>query len=219
MNPVNHESTDLTQDPVDTEFAERKIDSYYTEIKGKSNSEEMEIQNIEVYDEIDLWELEQVPHTMVTEGQILEEFMLEEEIEFQDIDKCKIVELPDKQEIERCTSPEMPVRIACEQEEGIEEDICYMSLPKLYRVEECVHKDEIELGIPKTSAIEINELPKEIKQDVSLVSDIPTPFHEEHEISLPSEANDLCKMEGEISIPNRNIRGKLMSKLHARQKV
>ena len=42
--------------------------------------------------EIDLWELTQMLHMgmKLTEGQILEEFMLEEEIEIQDKDKCKI---------------------------------------------------------------------------------------------------------------------------------
>ena len=39
----------------------------------------------------------------------------------------------------------MPVRIACEQEECIEEEICDRSLPKLHRAEESVYKDEIEL--------------------------------------------------------------------------
>ena len=44
-----------------------------------------------------MWESEQIPHALIrlTEGQILEEFMLEE-IEFQGIDKCKIEELPDE---------------------------------------------------------------------------------------------------------------------------
>ena len=50
-----------------------------------------------------------------------------EEIEFQGINKCKIVGLPDKQEIEKCISPEMPVRIAYEKEECIEEEICDVS--------------------------------------------------------------------------------------------
>ena len=47
-------------------------------------------------DEIDLWELTQIPHTgmKLTEGQILEEFMLEEEIAIQDKDKCKICDSP-----------------------------------------------------------------------------------------------------------------------------
>ena len=83
---------------------------------------------VDSHDELDLWEPEHIPHAFIrlAEGQILEEFMLQEEIKFQGIDKCKIVELPDKQEIERCIdretvgSPEMPVRIACEQEECME---------------------------------------------------------------------------------------------------
>ena len=105
----------LTQDSVDTvsEFVEVKVDNYYIEttVTGNSDSEEeVPIQNIEAeritvdsHDELDLWEPEQIPCTVtrLAEGQILEEFMLEEEIEFQGIDKCKIIELPDKQEIER----------------------------------------------------------------------------------------------------------------------
>ena len=48
------------------------------------------------------------------------------------MDKC-IVELPDKQEIDRemVVLPKMPVRIACEQEECIEEEIFIRSLPEL----------------------------------------------------------------------------------------
>ena len=89
--------------------------------------------------------------------------------------------------------PEMPVRIAYEQEECIEEEICDRSLPKLpklYKVEESVHKNEVKLEIPEINAMEINELPKEVKlempieqiesktmKNVSLVSDVPTQFH------------------------------------------
>ena len=105
--------TELKQDLVDTvfEFIEGQVDKYYTEtiITGNSNSEEeVQIQNIEEGNifidsqaELYLWEPEQILHAIVrfTEGQILEVFMLEEEIEFQGIDKCKIVELPDEQEI------------------------------------------------------------------------------------------------------------------------
>ena len=49
--------------------------------------------------------------------------MLEEETEFQGIDKCKIVELPDEQEIDRemVKLPDMSVRNAYEQEECIQE--------------------------------------------------------------------------------------------------
>ena len=115
VNPVNYEpinvDTDLTQVPVDTVFVEGKVDNYYTETTITCNSEEeVQIQNIEEgnimvdsHDELDLGEPEQIPHTLIrlTEGQILEEFMLEE-IEFQGIDKCKIVELPYEQEINEC---------------------------------------------------------------------------------------------------------------------
>ena len=176
-----------------------------------------------------MWEPEQIPHALIrlAEGQILEEFMLEEEIEFQGIDKCKIVELRDKQEIERCIAretvglPEMPVRIAYEQEECIEEEICNRSLPKMYRAEENVHKDEIKLETPEINAVEISELPREVKlempiehsesnlvQDVTLVSDIPTPFHAEHEILLPNGTINLSKTEGKIPVPNRTSLGK-----------
>ena len=57
----------------------------------------------------------------------------------------------------------------------------------MYRAEESVHKDEIELETPEINAVEISELPREIKlempieqselklvQDVNLVSDTPT---------------------------------------------
>ena len=79
---------DLTQDSVDTESIE--------ESNSNSNSEEgiqfLDPGECDIIDELDLQELEQIPHTIVTltEGQVLEEFVLEE-MEFQDIDKCQIV--------------------------------------------------------------------------------------------------------------------------------
>ena len=71
----SYESTnmdlDLAQDSVDTEFIEKS--------NSNSNSEEgiqfLDLGECEIIDELDLWELEQIPHTMVKEGQILEEFM------------------------------------------------------------------------------------------------------------------------------------------------
>ena len=154
-----------------------------------------------------------------------------EETEFQSLDKCKIVELPDKQEIERETVelPEMPLRIAYEQQECKEEEICDRSLSKMYRAEESVHKDEVKLETSKINAVEISELPREVKlempieqsesklvQDVTLVSDVPTPFHAEHEILLPNGTTDLSMTEGEIPVPNRNILGRSIPKLHNR---
>ena len=55
------------------------------------------------------------------------------------------------------------MRIACEQEECIEEEICDGSLPKMYRAEESVHKDEMKLETPAINAVEISELPREVK--------------------------------------------------------
>ena len=173
---------------------------------------------VDSWDELDLWESEQIPHTHIrlTEGQILEEFMLEE-IEFQGIDKCKIVELPDEQEINECVvselveNPDLLARFIEEQEiEECIEEICDRSLPKLYTAKESVHKDEIMLETPEINAVEISELPREVKlempveqseskvvQDVNLVSEEPTPFH---------------------AVPNRNILGKSIPKLHTRQR-
>ena len=253
VNPVDYESinegTDLTQDPVNTvsEFVEGKVDRCYivTTIIGNSNSEvEVQIQNkeecnimVDLHDEIDLCEIEQIPHAMVTEGQILEEFMLEEEIEFQGIDKCKIVELPDEQDIEKCIdiekcavrSSKMTVRIAYEQEESIEEENCNRSLlklPKLYRAEENVHKDKMKIETHKINAVEISELPREVKLGmpieqsesklgVNMFNDMPTPDQAEHEISLPNETTNLCRTSPfEIPVPSRKILDKSISKLH-----
>ena len=207
---------DLTQDSVDTEFIK----------ESNSDSEEgiqfLDLGECEIIDELDLQELEQIPHTIVTltEGQVLEEFMLEKEIGFQDIHRCEEVELLDEQGIEesidreKCAtkSIEIPVRTACEQEECIEEEICNRSppdLPKLYRAEESVHTDEIKLETLKMNVMEISELPRGVKlempveqngsklgQDVNMDSDVPTQFH---------------------VVPSRKILGNI-SKLHTKWK-
>ena len=81
----------------------------------------MDLCECEIIDETDFRELEQIPQVMVklTEGQVLEEFMLEEDIDFQERENCKIVELPDKQEKDRemVVWPDMSVQTSCEQEE------------------------------------------------------------------------------------------------------
>ena len=121
-----------------------------------------------IVDELELWELIEIPGIPISlaEGQALEEFMLEEETDFWGIDKCKIVELPDKQEIERCVSPEISVRMACKQEEFTKEEICNRSLPELpelCKAQESIHKDDIQLETPKVNTMEVSELPREIK--------------------------------------------------------
>ena len=95
----------------------------------------------------------------------------------------------------------------------------------MYRAEESVHKDEIMLETPEINAVEISELPREIKlemsieqhesklvQDVTLGSNTPTPFHAEHKILLPDGTINLSKTVGEIPVPNRNILDKPLPK-------
>ena len=98
-------------------------------------------------DELDFRELEQIPQVTVklTEGQVLEEFMLEEDIDFQERDNCKNVELQDKQEIDRemVVWPDMSIETSCEQEECVEMKTSDMSLPKLFKAKESVHTNEI----------------------------------------------------------------------------
>ena len=88
------------------------------------------------------------------------------------MDKC-IVQLPDKQEIDRevVVLPKMPVRTACEQEEGIEEEIFNRSLPELpelCKTQESIHKDDIQLETPKVNTTERSELPREIKLEMPI---------------------------------------------------
>ena len=89
-----------------------------------------------------------------------------EEIEFQGLDKCKIVELPDEQEInesevsELVGNADLLVRFIEEQEteESIKEKVSDIILPKMYRAEESVHEDKIMLEPPETSAVAISEM-------------------------------------------------------------
>ena len=74
--------------------------------------------------------------------------------------------------------------------------------------------------------VEISELPREVKlempieqnesklvQDVNLVKS-----HVLHKLLLPNGAIDLCKTEGDITVPRRNILGKSIPWLHTRQR-
>ena len=120
----------------------------------------MDLYECEIIDELDFRELEQIPQVTVklTEGQILDNFMLEEE----DIDsqeRNKNVDLPNKQEIDRemVVWPNMSVETSCEQEECLEMKTCNVSLPKLFKAKESVHINEVELGVPKVDEMEIRE--------------------------------------------------------------
>ena len=166
--------------------------------------------------------------TRLIDGQTVEEFMLEEEeIEFQGIDECKIVELKDEQEIEECIASEtvefreILVRVIYEQEECIKEEISDMSLPEMCSTDEKIHTDELKLETSKINTAEISEMPSEIKlempveqsesklmQDETLVSGVPTPFHNyvqpatETKITLPNRNIAQAMTEWEISVPS-----------------
>ena len=130
-----------------------------------------------IIDEIDFRELEQIPQVMVklTEGQVLEEFMLEEDIDFQERDNCKNVELPNKQEIDRemVVWPNMSVETSYEQEKCVDMKTCDMSLPKVFKAKESVHINEVDLGVTKVDEVEIRELPREVKLEIPIEQDKP----------------------------------------------
>ena len=99
--------------------------------------------------------------------------MLEEDIDYQERDMCKNVELPNKQNIDRemVVWPNMSVETSCEQEECIEMKTCNMSLPKLSKAKESVHTNEIELEMPKRNEVEVKELPRQIKLETPIEQD------------------------------------------------
>ena len=67
--------------------------------------------------------------------------------------------------------PNMPVETSCEQEECVEMKTCNVSLPKLFKSEEIVHTNEIELEMPKINEVEVKELPRTIKLEKSTEQD------------------------------------------------
>ena len=87
---------------------------------------------------------------------------------------------------------------------------------------------EIKLETP------IEQSDSKLMQDVTLVSDVPTPFHAEHDISLPNgttdqpmtgqqislpdRAIDQHMTEQEISVSNKTTLGRLIPKIHTRQR-
>ena len=99
--------------------------------------------------------------------------MLEEDIDFQERDNCKNVELPDKQEIhkEMVVWPDMSVEQSYEQEECVEMKICNMSLPELFKAKESVHTNEVELEISKINEVKVRELPREVKLEIPMEQD------------------------------------------------
>ena len=160
---------EITPEAVDTEIIEI----------SNSDSEE-EIQNLdlcecEIIYELDFRELEQIPHITekLTEGQVLEEIMLEGDTDFQEKDNCKNIELPNKQEIDRemVVWPNMSVETSCEQKECVEMKTYNVSLPKLFKAKESIHTNEIELEISKINEVKVRELPREVKLEIPIEQD------------------------------------------------
>ena len=79
--------------------------------------------------------------------------MLEEDIDFQEGDNCKNVELPSRQEI-------------C-----VEMKTCDMPLPELFKAKESVHTNEVELEMPKINEVKVKKLPIEVKLDIPTEQD------------------------------------------------
>ena len=131
----------------------------FLDIHGMVDLQELPYKTIEVgmqdfptmtINEIDFWDPERMPYACVrlVEGQVLEEFMLEENINFQGRDQN--VELPNKQKVDRemVVWPNLSVETPYEQEIRVEMKTCNMSLPELFKAKESVHTNEIELDIP-----------------------------------------------------------------------
>ena len=136
-----------------------------------SNTVAVDVQDIPYFTvEVDVHDLPNLPTEIIDELELsgihlIEKYILDkEEMEAQEMKEC-IVELPNKQEIDRemVVLPKMPVKTSCEQEECVEIKTCNMSLPELFRAEESVHTDDMELEKPEINAAEIKELPREIK--------------------------------------------------------
>ena len=117
----------------------------------------------------------------------------------------------------------------------MKEHISDIILPEMCSADRKTHTDELKLETPKINAVEINDMPSDIKlempikqsesklmQDMTLVSDIPTQFHNyvqpaiEQEITLPDRNTTQPMTEWEISVPNITTLGKSIPKLHTR---
>ena len=120
--------------------------------------------------DIDIYDIVGMPNIpiRITDDQVIEEFMLEEEeIDFQGIDEYKIVKLQD-----------VPIKVVNEQEleECMQEEVVNdMTLPEIYRVDERIHTDvQLEIPIIKSEGHKVQDEPK-LVQDRTLICAIPNP--------------------------------------------
>ena len=130
--------------------------------------------------EVDVQNVQDLPTKIIDELELsdihlIEKYILDkEEMEAQEMEEC-IVELPDKQEIDRemVVLPEMPVKTSCEQEECTREEIFIRSLPELpelCKAEASIHEDDIQLETPKVNTTEICELPRKTELEIPEVN-------------------------------------------------
>ena len=129
---------------------DKSCGSFYSELeKLYSSTAEIDVQDIPYFRyEVDVQDPHNLPTNIIDELELsdtclIEKYILEkEEMEAQEMEEC-IVELPNKQEIDRkmVVLPKMPVKTSCEPEERVEMKTCNMSLPELFKAEESVHTD------------------------------------------------------------------------------
>ena len=173
VSPVNCEpinlETSLTQDLQENVEYIQSVSIVTTSIEGKvydypiqhsvTSSHEENIQDIDIYDMVEMPDIS----TKITDDQVIEEFMLEEEeIDFQGIDEYKIQKLQD-----------MPIEVANGQEleECMQEEVVSdMTLPEIYRVDERIHADvQLEIPIIRSEEGHIVQHESKLVQDKTLI--------------------------------------------------
>ena len=150
----------------------------------------------------DVQDLHNLPTNIVDELELsdihlIEQYILDkEEMEAQEMEEC-IVELSDKQEIDKemVVLPNMPEKTSCEQEECVEMKTCDMSLPNLFKAKERVHTDKKELEVPEINEVEIKELPREIKLEKPIELD-ESQIHPKQKKVLTSRAVKRVNLTG-----------------------
>ena len=173
---------------VPTKIIEGKIDDYSIQHSVISSHEE-NIPDIDIYDMVEMPDIS----TRITNDQVIEECMLEEEIGSQGIDECKTEKLQD-----------IPIEVANKQEleECIQEQVVSgMTLPEIYRVDERIHTDvQLEIPIIKSEEGHIVQDEPKLVQDRTLICAIPNP--------LPTNAQAQHMTEQKVSLPDRTNIGK-----------
>ena len=175
---------------VPTKIIEGKIDDYSIQHSVISSHEE-NIQDIDIYDMVEMPDIS----TRIADDQVIEEFMLEEEIDSQGIGECKTEKLQD-----------IPIEVAKEQEleECMQEEVVSdMTLPEIYRVDERVHTDvQLEIPIIKSEEGHIVQDEPRLVQDRTLICAIPNP--------LQTNAQAQHMIEQKVSLPDRANIGKII---------